>query len=123
MSAETNTARYKFEQNILKVSVSKLLTDAIGEWDFREVEQTPENAKCICQHTLHKEIHYYQNTKNGNVIGVGQDCAKKFRFLQKTRSNNGVLREIWNLLKGEYNKIENIFLYCFHHNFYFLFSY
>jgi hypothetical protein len=107
-------AKYNFDKNLIKASYKKDLYGAKREWqiigkDIRE----EQNGLCICQRKV-KYIIYMYNPKTKLTIMVGSKCAKKFELNNFSLSNN-ILRELLknNLLKGDYEIIDNIIRYSY----------
>ena len=106
-------SKYNFDTNLIKASYNKDLCDAKKEWmsigkDTRE----EQDGLCICQHKV-KHINYMYNMKTNLTIIGGSRCAKKFELDKAKLLPNNILREIFfkNLLKGEYETINNIIIY------------
>jgi len=72
---------YKFNQNILKLSVEKKnIENAISEWDFLEnlfkkLNKNDNKEVCICGHII-KNIYFAINNFNNNIITLGSECIK-----------------------------------------------
>ena len=104
---------YKFENNLLKLSINTSIDGALIEWNEIYKEKRDEKSGlCICQHKI-KNIYFMYNKLTKNTITVGTDCYKKFGF-----KKNGVIKNpifynvIKNILqKGEYEIIEDIVSY------------
>lgn len=62
---------------LLCCSTNKIWVDAINEWSSDDAELECERTFCICSHTIHY-LFYEDNTLNGNIIRVGNECIKKF---------------------------------------------
>ena len=110
---ENNTAKYKFNTNLLKASKSINLEDAKKEWKIIYEEKREENdGLCICQRKV-KNIIYMYNIQTQNTIIVGTVCCKKFE-MNKDKLSNTILYNLLknNLIKGEYTNINNIITYC-----------
>lgn len=106
--------KYKFNENLLKLSKNKNLEFAKTEWReiYRE-SRTEKTGLCICQHRL-KNIIYMYNIYTKYTITVGSDCCKKFN-LQLVKLDNTILKNVIGqmLVRGEYeyNIIDNILEY------------
>ena len=104
--------KYKFDENLLKLSQSEDLQIAKKEWReiYRE-KRIDNSGVCICQHTL-KNIIYMYNIFTKYTIIVGTGCCKKFN-LQVIRVDNNILKVVIStmLKKGEYKLIDNILEY------------
>jgi len=105
-------AEYKFTQNLLKASSSscKTVKDSIPEWIivFEEV-RINEDGLCLCQRKHIKYLKYIFNLITKKIVTVGSVCCKNFNF-----NPNGIINKTFediiktNLLKGEYQSIDNI---------------
>ena len=74
---------FKFSENILKLSSSSDIDEAIKEWLFIDEGQTKEAENtCICQKKI-KNFNYMYNYKTKKTILVGSSCFKKFNFSEK----------------------------------------
>lgn len=104
--------KYKFNENLLKLSKNKNLELAKTEWReiYRE-NRTEKTGLCICQHRL-KNIIYMYNIYTKYTITVGSDCCKKFN-LQLVKLDNTILKNVIGqmLVRGEYEIINNILEY------------
>jgi hypothetical protein len=107
-----NGAEYKFTQNLLKASSSscKTVQDAIPEWIvvFEEV-RINEDGLCLCQRKHIKYLKYIFNLVTKKIATVGSVCCENFNF-NPNKIKNKTFEEIIkiNLLKGEYQNIDNI---------------
>ena len=104
--------KYKFDENLLKVSKSKDLETAKKEW--REIcteKRDKKTGLCICQHTLMNIIYIY-NIYTKCTISIGTGCCKKFN-LQRKGIDNNILKNVLSkmITKGEYKIIDNILQY------------
>ena len=104
-------AKYKFEKNLLEISKSKNINDALIEWENIFIEQRDkQNALCICQKKL-KNVYYMYNKTNMKTIIVGGKCLKKFSLkeIEKniyTKAVNNVFKKVKS--NGEYDIIDDI---------------
>jgi len=106
-------AKYNFDMNLIKASYDKDLEDAKKEWvSIGKDTRQSQDGLCICQHKV-KHIIYMFNMKTKLTIIVGSKCAKKFELDKVISLPNKILREILNsnLLKGDYEIIDNIIIY------------
>lgn len=110
--ADIKTASYKFNTNLLKLSVSDDIEEAKTEWEFiTSLKKEDTNNLCICQHKV-KHINYFLNRQNQNTIICGSKCCKKIKFeAQEMKSKRLSQLLINNLRKGEYEQINNILIY------------
>lgn len=109
----TKDAKYKFELNLLKASVSQIIDNAKKEWNIIYEEKRENNdGLCICQRKV-KNVIYMYNLNTKNTIIVGSTCCKKFN-MSNDILNNKILINILkkSLIKGEYTIIDNIITYC-----------
>ena len=102
-------AKYKFEKNLLRVSLEQINIDtAKKEWKLFH-EENDSNGLCICQHHI-KNINYLYNIKTKNIIMVGSTCYKKFK-MNNGKIKNTILNTILcELIKGRYSNIDDT--YC-----------
>ena len=109
---ENKNGYYDFEQNLLKASQSDNIKESIKEW----AEITRKyNCKetCICNRKIKNVVFMFNNLTN-NTIMVGTGCFKKFGFNASHKTIHPVLKDILSNFfeKGEYVKINDIYLYC-----------
>ena len=106
-------AEYNFNQNLLKASSSNSLQEAKKEWVevFNETRMDKDGL-CICQQKKIKFLKYFYNVKTKHTIIVGSRCCKNFDF-GVYKIKNKILENILknNILKGEYQVIDNIVEY------------
>lgn len=106
-------AEYNFNQNLLKASSCNSLQEAKTEWvEVYEEVRINKDGLCICQRNKLKFVKYFYNVKTKNTIIVGSKCCKTFHF-NANKIKNKILKEIIknNILKGEYQVIDNIIEY------------
>jgi hypothetical protein len=106
-------AEYNFNKNLLKASSCNSLQEAKTEWvEVYEEVRINKDGLCICQRNKLKFIKYFYNVKTKNTIIVGSKCCKTFDF-NANKIKNKILKEIIqnNILKGEYQIIDNIIEY------------
>lgn len=106
-------AKYNFNQNLLKASLCNSLQEAKTEWvEVYEEVRINKDGLCICQRNKLKFVKYFYNVKTKNTIIVGSKCCKTFDF-NANKIKNKILKEIIknNILKGEYQVIDNIIEY------------
>jgi hypothetical protein len=97
--------KYKFNENLLKVSINTNLKEAKNEWTIIKKE-TKENkdGRCICQHKC-KNITYLYNKNNNNIITVGQKCLTKFKMEKnEVIKNNKLIDCLKKIIDKELNK-------------------
>jgi hypothetical protein len=110
-------SKYKFDNNLLKLSSSKDLSEAKKEWHEVSREERDENTGvCICQHKI-KNIIYMCNKKY--LIGVGTACYKKLEFDKlKPTDANEIFKHIVEqyiprkMNSGEYIQLDDIIKYA-----------
>ncbi len=124
MSAPTDKDRYRFEQNVFKVSREKKdIKKALEEWelvDHKINEDKNEKFHCICNSRPWKEQYFYYNPFTKFPIFVGSACAEKFKKHAKPGMGNAAARDMLkDILKGmtaeeklQYKDIANILAYC-----------
>ena len=98
----------RFNKKLVTVSESEDLNEAKKEWDFFVEEKSDEKKTCICNRQI-KNIKYFFNKINGNIICCGTKCCKKFNS-DITEMSNKTLEKIFKLknLCNEYKKFTNI---------------
>uniref|UniRef100_A0A6C0EFJ4 Uncharacterized protein n=1 Tax=viral metagenome TaxID=1070528 RepID=A0A6C0EFJ4_9ZZZZ len=91
-------AVYKFNENILKLSLNANIDNAKLEWE--KILEDKNDGLCICQHKI-KNIIYMYNILTKKTIMVGSRCYKKFNF-NNTTIKSKILKDILkkNLLAG-----------------------
>lgn len=106
------TAKYAFDNNLLKLSLNEDIELAKKEWIlvYNEKLQT-KTGICICQHTI-KNVVYCYNKFTKHYISVGLVCCKKFQLKLK-KSSNKLLVKVFDEIfeKGGYSNIIDIFEY------------
>lgn len=97
-----------FDKNLVEASNNKNLIEAKKEWEFFKEEKCDEKKTCICNHKI-KNVKYFLNTINGNIICCGTICCKKFNF-DITIMSNKTLEKIFKLKSpyNEYKQFTNI---------------
>lgn len=70
----------KFENEIVKLSVSDNYEEAILEWTPTHVEFSDSDHECICGKTDIHELCFIKNDINGIETIVGNECIKKFGY-------------------------------------------
>jgi len=105
---------YKFTTNLIRLSVSKIETEAIKEWDMVESirhDKDTEETRCICSRPL--ELSFIcRNKINLKVIKMGSKCVKK--ILGQTTKNVGEKTKNNNInffTKGQYIDIHDLSQY------------
>lgn len=106
-------AEYNFNENLKKVSSSNSLQEAKKEWVevFNETRMNKDGL-CICQQKNIKFLKYFYNIKTKLTIIVGSKCCKNFAsgvYKIKNKILENILKN--NILKGEYQVIDNIVEY------------
>lgn len=97
-----------FDKNLVAASNNKNLIEAKKEWEFFKEEKCDEKKTCICNHKI-KNVKYFLNNINGNIICCGTTCCKKFNF-DITIMSNKTLEKIFKLKSpyNEYKQFSNI---------------
>jgi len=112
-------SKYKFDNNLLKLSSSKDLSEAKKEWHEVSREERDENTGvCICQRKI-KNIIYMCNKTTGHIIHVGTACYDKLGFVKlKSTDTNEIFKDIveryipTKMNSGEYIQIDDIIKYA-----------
>jgi hypothetical protein len=112
-------SKYKFDNNLLKLSSSKDLSEAKKEWYEVSREERDENTGvCICQRKI-KNIIYMCNKTTGHIIHVGTACYDKLGFVKlKSTDTNEIFKDIveryipTKMNSGEYIQIDDIIKYA-----------
>jgi hypothetical protein len=103
------SSKYKFDKNLLGLSLAKDIEEAKKEWYYICNETRPsDDGLCICQHKI-KHVVYLYNKTTKKAISVGSACYKKFNFDAEKMSSptfNYVLRDA--IEKGKYIMIGNV---------------
>ena len=113
-------ARYKFEDNIFKLSETKDITQLPDEWEFIIRDESDEG-HCICNRKI-KYVNYFYNYKTYKYIMVGDSCKDKLclkivkeggvkRYLNRLINNKGEYLEILNMLQYSYDTMIKIYEY------------
>uniref|UniRef100_A0A6C0DA13 Uncharacterized protein n=1 Tax=viral metagenome TaxID=1070528 RepID=A0A6C0DA13_9ZZZZ len=98
----------KFDIEIVAASTEPNLEDAKKQWEYIYNEKSESKKLCICGHQI-KNVNYFLNTVNGNIICCGSTCCTKFEF-PIIPMKNSILENIFKLKKIDTDtiKIENI---------------
>ena len=62
MNKTSKSNKYNFKQNLIALSQSDVLEDALNEWQMINKQPETKRAVCICQKVI-KHVHYLYNTK------------------------------------------------------------
>ena len=102
-------ARYKFEENIFKLSETKEVAKLHDEWEFINNDER-DDGHCICNRKI-THVNYFYNIKTNKYIMVGDSCKDKLCL--KIIKKGGVKRYIDKLMnnKGEYLEILDMIQY------------
>ena len=108
---KTKHNRYNFEENLLALSESKNIDDAMNEWSVinKNYEVLSEGrVVCICNKTI-KHVHYACNLRTNKFAYLGTACVGKFRTKIKHITNN-TLRNVFMDMIGDglYQRIFDI---------------
>jgi hypothetical protein len=105
-------AKYNFNNNLLKSSCSKNIDEVKKEWRIILKVKKNNHELCICQHKI-KNITYLYNIYTRHTIIVGSKCLMKFNMNNISFLSNNIIQQIFcdNLIKGEYEYIDNIVNY------------
>ena len=66
------------KHEILKLSVSRIWSEALREWRVEKAYRAKHKATCICSHSPILEVCVLRNHQNSNIAIVGNSCVKKF---------------------------------------------
>lgn len=104
-------SKYKFNENLLKLSKNQNLVIAKSEWREIYKEHREEKGICICQHKI-KNIVYMYNIFTKYTISVGEGCCKKFD-LKRIKVNSIILKNVLSkmIANHEYETINNVIEY------------
>ena len=103
-------AYHKFEENILKLSETKILDNLHEEWvSLAYDEHVNTLERCICNREI-GNVYRYLNMKTKRMINVGTDCVKKFR-LNNCRSARSILTGSISGTRGNYQQICDLIKY------------
>lgn len=117
---------FKLTEEILKLSDSRYWDSAKIEWNFENAYYSEELQTCLCGHFPIRNICVIKNTKNKNIIEVGNCCINKFLgiddgnkiFISIKRLKEDLTKsmsvEVLDYLKRK--KILNDFEYKFYNN-------
>jgi len=94
--------------NLVAASTKPKLEDAKKEWEFFIHEKSEDYKPCLCGHPI-KNVNFFLNKVNGNIICCGSTCCTKFEF-PIIPMKNSILENILKLKKINTDtiKIENI---------------
>lgn len=101
---------YNFDENILKVSKTKEIFKLPDEW-VSFLKERKEDGHCICGARI-KNVEYFVNIFNWNVIQAGTGCRDKLTVRVSTRNLNAILKEFIYGFRVEYTNIINLLSYC-----------
>ena len=113
-TVKTNRSRYNFEQNLLELSQSDDIDDALTEWRVinKNYEVLSEGkVVCICNKTI-KRVHYVCNIQTNKFAYLGTGCVGKFRN-KLTHITNKTLRNVFMdmISDGMYEQIFDLHEY------------
>ena len=107
------TVRYKFDENILKLSSTNDINQIGDEWvkiDSKSLS-TP-SGHCICQKNNIKHIIYCYNIITKTFITVGRECSTKFGKRIKRTGNPLIVDMFKQYIKDiSYELIDDVFAY------------
>ena len=108
---KTKRNRYNFEENLLALSESDNIDDAMNEWCVinKNYEVLSDGrVVCICNKTI-KHVHYACNLRTNKFAYLGTSCVGKFRTKIKHIDNN-TLRNVFMDMIGDglYQRIFDI---------------
>ena len=106
------TARFNFDENILKLSSTNDINKIGDEWVIIDKQTLPtQSGQCICQRKI-KHIVYLYNAITKQCTLVGSKCLTKFGK-RITRTGNPVLVDMFKQYNKDssYELIDDIFAY------------
>jgi hypothetical protein len=79
--------RHRFEPNILKLSQSDNIDDALKEWYFFSQDRVPhKTSTCVCNSNI-TIVHTYLNSKTGQACLLGGNCHRKMKAAARRNGN------------------------------------
>ena len=87
----------KFEQNLLKSSVSNNLDAAKREWSLYRIDWVDRAGVCICGKTHISKLVIIMNSVNGKFLEIGADCAYEHLGIEVREEQYRQLKEAKNL--------------------------
>lgn len=105
-SKTVKNSLFKFNDNIIKCSISENIDEAKKEWGFIIEEKSDISRTCICQHKI-KKVNFFFNKNNGSIICCGSVCCNKFNF-EKNDITNKTLKQLFNLKNNKFCSYDNI---------------
>jgi hypothetical protein len=77
--------KHRFEPNILQLSKSKNIDEALSEWSYYVENRVPHKSeRCVCNSNI-TITHTYINDKTGEAILVGGNCHRKLKQANKNK--------------------------------------
>lgn len=74
---KVGSAPYKFIFTLIMCSeLASTKSQVLGQWVLDNTTQG-EQSKCICGHSI-KNVFWYRNLYNGNIVATGRACLEKF---------------------------------------------
>lgn len=86
----------KFEQNLLKSSVSNNLDAAKREWSLYRIDWVDRAGVCICGKTHISKLVIIMNSVNGKFLEIGADCAYEHLGIEVREEQYRQLKEAKN---------------------------
>lgn len=82
--------RYRFKPNILQLSQSDDIDEALSEWYFYSQERVPhKTCTCVCNSNI-TVVHTYLNSKTGHACLLGGNCHKEMRAVARKNGKRNV---------------------------------
>jgi hypothetical protein len=103
-------SKWKFVENLLKLSESDTYEEAIKEWEIIYATEDIES-KCICTHIIH-EVFHMQNNINNYMCDVGNCCVLKFGDKNLNKNKNFVKNKFITSVNRDKEGIKTC-KYCF----------
>jgi len=82
--------RFRFKPNILQLSQSEDIDEALQEWYFYSQERVPHKTRtCVCNSNI-TVVYTYLNSKTGHACLLGGNCHKEMRAVARKNGKRNV---------------------------------
>ena len=104
--------RHRFEPNILKLSQSDNIHEALLEWYFFSQDTVPtKSERCVCNSNI-TVVHTYLNSKTGHACLLGGQCHRKMKAAaRQNRLQNSESRTCMEFEPTTYTEITDMNAY------------